>query len=307
MMTSHIVYQLKWRYKKTDFFETAKLIWVGAGSGLRFGFRCGLVYVSTNDKTHSSFRSIPFSHHRPQARGRRKLQAHRNSICALVIRTLNFADIALLVKQFHFCDQPDVAYTKEGRSEKTPWLSIVQLNHRYISGRLNTTSSITSLIASDNTWDESAAPIPPLKMLSNEFTKYVYTSSCSYPFGGNAKTHMVRAAKNICILVSFSAQVLWYGLEKPVITSGIGNWSVFVLFGWRFVFGIIMKWDRREPHIVRCHHGSGGNIQAASLLRLLRLNRGEYSPRTSLIGRPAKGYSVSPPSHLINGVDGRTK
>ena len=23
----------------------------------------------------------------------------------------------------------------------------------------------------------------------------------------------------------------------------IGNWSVFVLFGWRFVFGIIMRWE----------------------------------------------------------------
>ena len=35
--------------------------------------------------------------------------------------------------------------------------------------------------------------------------------------------------------------VLWYGLGRPVITSEIGNWSVFVLFGWYFVFGIIMK------------------------------------------------------------------
>ena len=35
--------------------------------------------------------------------------------------------------------------------------------------------------------------------------------------------------------------LLWYGLGRPVITSEIGNWSVFVLFGWRLVFGIIMK------------------------------------------------------------------
>ena len=42
--------------------------------------------------------------------------------------------------------------------------------------------------------------------------------------------------------------VLWYGLGRPVITSEIGNWSVFVLSGWRFVllgwrvvFGIVMK------------------------------------------------------------------
>ena len=34
---------------------------------------------------------------------------------------------------------------------------------------------------------------------------------------------------------------LWYGLGKPVITSETGNWSVFVLLGWRLVFGIIMK------------------------------------------------------------------
>ena len=44
-------------------------------------------------------------------------------------------------------------------------------------------------------------------------------------------------------------RVLWYGLGRPVITPlKIGNnWSVFVLFGWRFVFGIIMRWDGREP------------------------------------------------------------
>ena len=23
----------------------------------------------------------------------------------------------------------------------------------------------------------------------------------------------------------------------------VGNWSVFVLFGWRFVFGIIIRWE----------------------------------------------------------------
>ena len=42
--------------------------------------------------------------------------------------------------------------------------------------------------------------------------------------------------------------LLWYGLRRPVITSEIGNWSVFVLLGWRFVFGIIIKRDGREPH-----------------------------------------------------------
>ena len=42
-------------------------------------------------------------------------------------------------------------------------------------------------------------------------------------------------------------ELLWYGLGRPVITSEIGNWSVFVLLGWRFVFGIIIKRDGREP------------------------------------------------------------
>ena len=27
----------------------------------------------------------------------------------------------------------------------------------------------------------------------------------------------------------------------------IGNWFVFVLFGWRFVFRIILTWEGREP------------------------------------------------------------
>ena len=43
--------------------------------------------------------------------------------------------------------------------------------------------------------------------------------------------------------------MLRYGLGRPVITPTIGNWSVFVSFGWRFVFGIIMKRDRRELHV----------------------------------------------------------
>ena len=38
-----------------------------------------------------------------------------------------------------------------------------------------------------------------------------------------------------------SGLVLWCGLERPVVTPKIGNWSVFVLLEWRFVFGIIMK------------------------------------------------------------------
>ena len=47
--------------------------------------------------------------------------------------------------------------------------------------------------------------------------------------------------------LTFVYLMLWYGLGRPVITSEIGNWSVFVLLGWRFVFGIIIKKDGREP------------------------------------------------------------
>ena len=41
--------------------------------------------------------------------------------------------------------------------------------------------------------------------------------------------------------------VLWYGLGRPVIASEIGNWSVFVLLGWRFVFGTIIKREGESP------------------------------------------------------------
>ena len=69
--------------------------------------------------------------------------------------------------------------------------------------------------------------------------------------------------------MSIVSPVLWYGLGRPVVTSEIGNWSVFVLLGWRFVFGIIIKRDGLEPRIVRCRHDSVNN-KAASLLRLPR-------------------------------------
>ena len=91
-------------------------------------------------------------------------------------------------------------------------------------------------------------------------------------------------------------RVLWYGLGRPVITSKIGNWSILVLFGWRFVFGMIVRWERRDPSCFRCHHDSGNN-KAASLLLLLRFSKRKWvAPRTSLIGRRARGYSVFPPS-----------
>ena len=47
----------------------------------------------------------------------------------------------------------------------------------------------------------------------------------------------------------------------------IDNWSVFVLSRWRFVVGIIMRWEGREPFSSRCHGHSGIN-KAASLLLL---------------------------------------
>ena len=62
--------------------------------------------------------------------------------------------------------------------------------------------------------------------------------------------------------------MLWYVLGRPVITSEIGIWSIFVLFGWRFVFGIIMKRDGREP-TSQMPSRLWGIIKAASLLRLL--------------------------------------
>ena len=51
-----------------------------------------------------------------------------------------------------------------------------------------------------------------------------------------------------CLCTAVAHPQLWYGLGRPEITSEIGNWSVFVLLGWRFVFGIIIKRDGREPH-----------------------------------------------------------
>ena len=47
----------------------------------------------------------------------------------------------------------------------------------------------------------------------------------------------------------------------------IGNWSVFILFGWRFVFWINMRWERREPFPSDAITTLGNN-KAASLLLL---------------------------------------
>ena len=46
----------------------------------------------------------------------------------------------------------------------------------------------------------------------------------------------------------------------------IGHWPVFVLFGWRFVFGITMRWEGREPFPFRYH--DCGISKAAFLLLL---------------------------------------
>ena len=100
--------------------------------------------------------------------------------------------------------------------------------------------------------------------------------------------------------------LLWrYGLGRPVITSKIGHWSIFVLLGWRCVFGIIMKWDGREPHV-------SDAITTPGIIKLLLsyvfwgskwvIAKDSHNRQT------CKGtYSVSPPCHLTNGVVGRTK
>ena len=80
----------------------------------------------------------------------------------------------------------------------------------------------------------------------------------------------------------------------------IGNWSVFVSLGWRLVYGIIMRWGGRERFPSRCHHDSG--IYWSCFSPTLWASRHWVTPRTCLIGRPARGYSVSPPSHLIISV-----
>ena len=56
--------------------------------------------------------------------------------------------------------------------------------------------------------------------------------------------------------------VLWDGLGRPVITSEKGHWSVFVLLGWRFVFGSIIKRDGREP-------ASSAAITTLGIIKLL--------------------------------------
>ena len=61
-----------------------------------------------------------------------------------------------------------------------------------------------------------------------------------------------------------------------------------------------MKCDGRERPHSACHHGSGGVNKYVSLLRLLEDLRKRGTPRISLISRPARGKSVSPPCDLTS-------
>ena len=76
--------------------------------------------------------------------------------------------------------------------------------------------------------------------------------------------------------------VLWYGLGRPVVTSKVGSWLVFVLFGWRFVFGIIMRWDGREPAPADAITTLGNNKVASLLL----LRSAKVSGTKDLLDRP---------------------
>ena len=62
----------------------------------------------------------------------------------------------------------------------------------------------------------------------------------------------------------------WHDLGRPVMTSKMGNWYVFVLFGRCFVFGIIMM-TGASPLTARCYHDSVNNKDASFIL--LRFNK----------------------------------
>ena len=68
--------------------------------------------------------------------------------------------------------------------------------------------------------------------------------------------------KRICSTCAFIDVVSVMVRPWPVITSEIGNWSVFVLLGWRFVFGSIIKRDGREP-------ASSAAITTLGIIKLL--------------------------------------
>ena len=76
----------------------------------------------------------------------------------------------------------------------------------------------------------------------------------------------------------------------------------FVLFGWRFVFGIIMRWEGRwadgkgVEHSPSCCHRDPGIYKAVFLLLLSYAKK--VTPRTWFLVSPARGYFASPHSHL---------
>ena len=82
----------------------------------------------------------------------------------------------------------------------------------------------------------------------------------------NFASCVVRQTRSSGALVQYSTCVMVRPWEAGIYPK-IRNWSVFVLFGWRFVFGIIMNWEGREPS-----HSDDittlGNKKAASLLLL---------------------------------------
>ena len=74
----------------------------------------------------------------------------------------------------------------------------------------------------------------------------------------------------------------------------IGNQSVFVLFGWRFVIGIIMSWEGRESPSFQMSSRLWEKIKL--LLSLLLVNFAQMSSTKDLLNRQTcQGMS---PQHL---------
>ena len=92
----------------------------------------------------------------------------------------------------------------------------------------HTMGSITAVVAA--TAEEQVSPHHPRCVYHR--TAAVQQSTAEKP---------IHQQPTIPPCVYNNSTVLWYGLGRPVITSEIGNWSVFVLLGWRFEFGFITK------------------------------------------------------------------
>ena len=67
----------------------------------------------------------------------------------------------------------------------------------------------------------------------------------------------------------------------------IGNWSIDVLIGSRFVFGIIMRWEWREPFL----SGAINTLENNNNNNAYFLSFAKVAPRACLIGRRSRGYS----------------